>query len=160
MTFLTYSEYVEYRDRNQSLESLAAFYPGWMAAVRWKAPPEMIAVTPVSGNYFETLGVSAALGRVILPDDDTPEAPGVVVLSEAGFRRHFGADPAVLGRSITIDRKPFTVVGVLPSSFPGTAFPNIPQIYAPFHARGTTGYCRKLPRGPSPSITTERYRRT
>jgi predicted permease len=138
MTFLTYGEYVEYRTRNQSLSELAIFYPGWMAAVRADGPAEMIAVTPVSGNYFETLGVTASLGRAIAPEDDEPGAPRVVVLSDAGFRRHFGADPGVLGRTVTIDGESFTIVGALPSSFPGTAFPNIPQIYAPFHARGVT----------------------
>jgi predicted permease len=138
MTFLTYGEYVEYRTRNQSLSELAIFYPGWMAAVRADGPAEMIAVTPVSGNYFATLGVTAALGRAIAPEDDEPGAPRVVVLSDAGFRRHFGADKGVLGRTITIDGEPFTIVGVLPPSFPGTAFPNIPQIYAPFHARAVT----------------------
>jgi predicted permease len=138
MTYLTYGEYVEYRDRNQSLSELASFYPGWMAAVRADGPAEMIGVTPVSGNYFETLGVTAAIGRAIVPEDDEPSAPRVVVLSDAGFRRHFGADEAVLGRTLGIDGAPFTIVGVLPSSFPGTAFPNVPQIYAPFHARVVT----------------------
>lgn len=138
MTFLTYGDYAEYRDRNQSLSELAIFYPGWMAAVRADGSAEMIAITPVSGNYFATLGVTAALGRAISPEDDEPGAPRVVVLSDAGFRRHFGSDKGVLGRTITIDGEPFTVVGALPSSFPGTAFPNIPQIYAPYHARGVT----------------------
>ena len=138
MRFLTYGAYAEYRDRNQSLSELAIFYPGWMAAVRAVGPAEMIAVTPVSGNYFATLGVTAALGRAISPEDDEPGAPHVAVLSDAGFRRHFGADKGVLGRTITIDGEPFTIVGVLPPSFPGTAFPNIPQIYAPFHARAVT----------------------
>ncbi len=136
MTFLPYGEYVQYRDRNQSLSALAAFYPGWMAAVRADGEAEMIAVTPVSGNYFETLGVDARLGRAIVPEDDAPGAPRVVVLSDAGFRRHFGADEAVLGRTLAIDGAPFTVIGVLPSSFPGTAFPNIPQMYVSYHARG------------------------
>ncbi len=138
MTFLTYGDYVEYRDRNQSLSELAIFYPGWMAAVRAEGPAEMIAVTPVSGNYFATLGVTAALGRAVSREDDEPGAPRVVVLSDAGFRRHFGADKAVLGRTVTIDGESFAIVGALPSSFPGTAFPNIPQIYTPFHARGVT----------------------
>jgi len=138
MTFLTYGEYVEYRDRNRSLVELAIFYPGWMAAVSAGGPAEMIAVTPVSGNYFETLGVEARIGRRIAPEDDVPGAPRVVVLSDAGFRRNFGADEDVLGRTLTIDGVAYAIVGVLPSSFPGTAFPNIPQIYAPFHARGVT----------------------
>ncbi len=138
MTFLTYGDYALYRDRNQSLSEIAIFYPGWMAAVRADGPAEMIAVTPVSGNYFETLGVTAALGRAISREDDEPGAPRVVVLSDAGFRRHFGADPGVLGRTVEIDGESFTIVGALPSSFPGTAFPNIPQIYAPFHTRAVT----------------------
>jgi predicted permease len=142
MNFIRYADYLQYRDRNQSLSSLAAFYPGWMAEVRIDGPAGMIAVTPVSGNYFETLGVTAARGRTLAAADDEPGAPRSVVLSDAGFRRHFGADERVLGRIISIDRQPFTVVGVMPSSFEGTVFPNIPQIYAPFHARGVTGEAR------------------
>lgn len=114
------------------------FYPGWMAAVRIDGPAEMIAVTPMSGNYFDTLGVTAALGRTITPADDEPGAPRVVVLSDVGWRRHFGTDETVLGRTITIDRKAFTVVGVTPGTFKGTVSPNIPQLYAPFQARGVT----------------------
>jgi hypothetical protein len=117
MTFLTYGDYAEYRDRKQSLSELAIFYPGWMAAVSVDGQAEMIAVTPVSGNYFETLGVEARIGRRIAPEDDEPGAPRVVVLSDAGFRRHFGADESVLGRTVTIDRLPCTIVGVPTASY-------------------------------------------
>jgi hypothetical protein len=55
MTFLSYGEYVHYRDRNQTLSRLSAFHPGGIAAVRANGPAEMISVTPVSGNYFEVL---------------------------------------------------------------------------------------------------------
>ena len=58
----------------------------------------MLSVSPVSGNYFETLGVTAAHGRLVTERDDEPDAPAVVVLSDEGLRRFFDGDPAVVGR--------------------------------------------------------------
>lgn len=132
MPHLLESEYEEYRDRNQSFESLAMFHHGWVTPVGIDGESEMIAVTPVSGNYFETLGVLAAKGRTIAPSDDRPDAPSVVVLSHEGHRRYFDADPNVVGRTIHVRGEPYTVVGVTPPNFRGTVYPNLPQVYSTF----------------------------
>lgn len=63
------------------------FHHGWVTPVRIDGESEMISVVPVSGNYFEILGVRAARGRTARPEDDRPEAPSVVVLSHEGHRR-------------------------------------------------------------------------
>jgi predicted permease len=73
----------------------------------------------VSGNYFTGLGVSAALGRTILPSDDAETAPPVAVLSYEFWNRRFGRDPNVLGKTVMLDAMPFTVVGVTPPEFFG-----------------------------------------
>jgi hypothetical protein len=75
----------------------------------------------VGENYFETLGIAAGRGRTLRPSDDplTGGAP-VVVVSDGLWRRSFGADPAVVGRTVTINARPFTVVGVAESGFHGT----------------------------------------
>ena len=74
----------------------------------------------VSGNYFSLLGVEMALGRGFTPDDDRAEAPPVVLLSYRYWRRHFGADPEAVGRTIYLNGKPLTVIGVAAQGFLGS----------------------------------------
>jgi len=71
----------------------------------------------VTGGLFEMLGARAARGRLIAPDDDHPDHPLVAVLSDAFWRRRFGADPAVVGRTLGINGMPTTIVGILPPDF-------------------------------------------
>lgn len=72
----------------------------------------------VSANFFDVLGVRPQLGRTFLPGEDVHGGPRAVVLTDAFWRTRFGADPAVLGRTLTLDEQPHTIVGVLPPSFP------------------------------------------
>jgi predicted permease len=75
----------------------------------------------VSGNYFATLGVGMELGRGFSPDDDALSAPhAAVVLSDAIWRRRYGADTTIIGRRVRIDNVPFTVIGVSRRGFSGT----------------------------------------
>jgi len=78
----------------------------------------------VSGDYFQTLGVSPALGRLLTPADDEPGAPAVVVLHHGYWMREFGGDPAALGKTLHLNGRPFTIVGVSELRFayltPGT----------------------------------------
>src|SRR5688572_27500586 len=75
----------------------------------------------VTGNYFSVLGVSAGLGRTLLPSDDlSPGKHPVVVISDALWKRTFAADPAVIGKTIQLNAYPFTVVGVSEPGFQGT----------------------------------------
>ena len=71
----------------------------------------------VSGNYFETLGVSALLGRTLTPSDDQPGAAPVIVLSYAYWQRAFGGAPEALGKTIRLNGAPFTIVGVIDPRF-------------------------------------------
>ncbi len=78
----------------------------------------------VSGDYFQTLGVGAAAGRLLAAADDTPNAPAVVVLHYGYWMREFGGDLAIVGKSIHLNGLPFTVVGITAEQFtfltPGT----------------------------------------
>jgi predicted permease len=86
----------------------------------------------VSGNYFETLGVGAAQGRVTTPDDDrTPNAHPLVVISDKLWKARFNADLHTLGRVIYLHGNPFTIVGILPAAFTGTVFANETDFWAP-----------------------------
>jgi putative ABC transport system permease protein len=73
----------------------------------------------VDGSYFQTLGMTAPIGRLLQPSDDLPGAPAVAVLSMAVLRAHFGGDPAVVGTSVRLARRVFTIVGVAPDRFSG-----------------------------------------
>ncbi|MEM7587486.1 MAG: ABC transporter permease [Acidobacteriota bacterium] len=74
----------------------------------------------VTGSYFQTLGVDAASGRALLPDDDVGRgSPRVVVLSHGLWQRRFGSDPSLVGRTVRFNGESYEVVGVAPESFPG-----------------------------------------
>jgi predicted permease len=90
----------------------------------------------VSGNWFRVLGVQAALGRSLTPEDDDPTAGRpVIALSDAGWRRLFDADPGVIGRRVVINGAPFEVVGVMPDDFRGLGL-TTPAFWAPLAAAG------------------------
>src|SRR5262245_1128233 len=91
----------------------------------------------VSGGYFSALGVKAAIGRLLTPDDD--KAPGqspVVVLSHGYWQRRYGLDPTVLGQPITVNGTSMTVVGVAERGFDGTTLGIKPALFAPITMRG------------------------
>src|SRR5262249_55930657 len=112
-----YPEYTDYRDRNQALAGLAAF-GGGTVSLSSNGINERILGSYVTGNYFSLLGVGAALGRVITPEDD--RALGghpVVMLTHQFWQQRFGADPQIIGRSIPISGRNYTVIGVAPPEF-------------------------------------------
>jgi predicted permease len=75
----------------------------------------------VTGNYFETLGVPAMRGRALTPDDDrVPGGHPIVVISYGAWQRRFGGAPDVVGKTVSINQQPFTIVGVMPPGFRGT----------------------------------------
>src|SRR5207302_5344127 len=78
--------------------------------------PERLTAAIVTAGFFQMLGTEAALGRVLLPEDDQPANENVVVLSDALWRRRFGADREIIGRSITLNNRPHIIVGVLPTN--------------------------------------------
>ena len=86
----------------------------------------------VSGNYFSVLGLAAAAGRLITPDDDrVANGAPVVVLSYAYWMRRFAGDRSVLGKSITINRTPFTIIGVGPEGFHGEIVGTMNDVWMP-----------------------------
>ncbi|HEU4408903.1 MAG TPA: ABC transporter permease [Polyangiaceae bacterium] len=84
---------------------------------RADASPESVEASRVGAAFFPLLGVAPALGRAFTPDEDTPGRDQVVVLSDGLFRRRFNSDPGVIGRTVTLDGKPYQIVGVMPPSF-------------------------------------------
>jgi putative ABC transport system permease protein len=90
--------------------------------------PVRVGGARVAAGFFEVLGVTPLKGRTLRSDDDHPGAEPVVVLSEGLWRSYFGADPAIVGRSVLINARPTTVVGVMPA---GTEYPDRTRLWVP-----------------------------
>ncbi len=112
--------FIEWRQRCSSFESLSLFVKR-DKTITGRGEPERLEVLEVSANLFETLRVPPALGRLFAPEDEKG-ASRVAVISNGLWRRKFGADPSILGETITLDDEAYTVVGVLPDAF---RFPNV-----------------------------------
>jgi predicted permease len=82
-----------------------------------RGDPEQLPAARVAWNFFEVLGVGPTLGRAFRPEEDSPAGHPAVLISDALWKRRFGADPAVLGQSITLDSVATTVIGVMPVNF-------------------------------------------
>jgi putative ABC transport system permease protein len=86
----------------------------------------------VTGEYYETLGLAPAAGRLLTPDDDRLSAPAVAVISDGYWARMYGRDPGAVGKTIKISGVPFTIVGVGPSGFSGVTPGQVADITLPF----------------------------
>jgi macrolide transport system ATP-binding/permease protein len=130
-----YVEYKDYRDRNQSLAGLAAFR-GAPVNLSSNGINERVWSYYVTGNYFSLLGVGAALGRVIAPEDDlTPGAHPVVMLSYQCWQKRFGADSQIIDKSVLIGGRNYTVIGVTLPEFRGTELADNPELWFPMMMR-------------------------
>jgi putative ABC transport system permease protein len=115
--FVEYNTFAEWwRARSRSFDSMAAFTPA-SATLSLGEQPQRIKVLRVSANYFSVIGMKPALGRDFLPEEDQPGAVRVAMLSDGVWKRTFGSDRGVLGRTISLDKNAYTVVGVLPAEF-------------------------------------------
>jgi putative ABC transport system permease protein len=105
-------EFVAWRDGNHTLERIALYAYGTFN-LTGSSEPESLNALVVSSDFFSAMGHAPRLGRALGRGDDQPGAHAVVVLSDALWRRRYGADPAVVGRTIHLDNQPHTVVGVM-----------------------------------------------
>ena len=110
------ANYLDFRDRNHSFSSMAAAEV-WGPSLTGSGEAEELHGLRASASLFEVLGVQAAAGRVFLPEDERPGAAPVVVIGAGLWKRRFGGDPGVIGRSITLNQASYTVAGVLPENF-------------------------------------------
>src|SRR5713226_443570 len=112
--------FLDLREHNQSLSDLAAyfaFYGVGDSKLTGRGEPERLTGVPVSQNFFPLLGVQPELGRLFNADECKWNGPKAVLLSQGLWRRRFASDPSIVGRPLTLDDEPVTVVGVLPASF-------------------------------------------
>lgn len=110
------ADFLDWRSQNHSLQNMAA-YQQWFFNMNSLGEPEQVPGADVSPGFFTMLGVRLPLGRTFTEDEETQGHDNVVILSHEIWVRDFGSDPGIIDRSIVIDKKPFTVVGVLPPGF-------------------------------------------
>ena len=109
------ANFLDWREQATSFEQVAAVEP-YSFDFTGDGAPEVFYASLVTEGFFEVLGAGAALGRTFLPEEFQPGS-GVVVLTHGFWERRFGGDAGILGRSLTLDGQPYTVVGVLPADF-------------------------------------------
>ncbi|MFN2455425.1 MAG: ABC transporter permease [Pyrinomonadaceae bacterium] len=128
----SYPDYKDYRDRNEVFSGLFAYGLNPFNLSGGDSQPERIWGETVSGNYFDVLGVKPVKGRGFLPEEDaTPGSHPVVVLSYRLWQRRYGGDPDLVGKTITLNNKNFTVVGIAPQQFAGTYVGLATELYVP-----------------------------
>lgn len=109
----SYPDFLDLRSENTAFEEMLGFSP-MIAALNLTDRTRLLMGEIVTGNYFQMLGVRAAMGRTLLPEDDRPGAEPVVMVSDRYWHRDLGADPKVIGRTICLRGRPYTIVGVAP----------------------------------------------
>ena len=113
----SYPNFMDLRAQNNVFERLSSYH-GSDYILTGRGEPARLQGLVATADLFPLLGVQPLLGRTFLPDEDKPSENGrVVILSEQLFRKRFNSDPSILNQAITLDGRPFTVVGVMPASF-------------------------------------------
>ena len=139
--WLSPPDFLDLREQNRTFSSMAA-YVRWGPDLTGVGDPEGIQGIIASGNYFDMLGARPALGRLLTMADDDPAAPAVVVLSDALWRRRFGADSSIINKTITLSGTPAIVVGVLPREF-RAPFLGEAHVFAAFQRPLTSAPCQR-----------------
>ena len=110
--------FLDWKNQNSVFEHMAAINFGGNVTLTGAGQPEELQGVRVSASYFEIFGVQAVLGRTFAPDEDQLGKSPVVILSHRLWENRFGADPSIVGRTLTLSGKPCTVVGVMPAHSP------------------------------------------
>ncbi len=120
LTPTSLQNFEDYRDRNTVFSGLAGYVP---LGLQWttRSGVEPLPGMMTTANYFDVLGIKPVLGRLFLPDEDLKSAATVAVLSHSVWSNRFGADPHIVGRTVTLNGMGFTIIGVTPPGFKGTA---------------------------------------
>ncbi|MGD8329816.1 MAG: ABC transporter permease [Acidobacteriota bacterium] len=129
---ISYLDFLDYRAAQRSFDGVAAARIGYAASVRHEEFTEVAFIEPVSGDYFSVLDVHMQLGRGLKAQDDHPGAESVAVLSHAWWVSSFGGEESVIGSTVYLNYRPFTVVGVAAPDYIGATAGYQPQVWVPF----------------------------
>jgi predicted permease len=115
----SYPDYVDLQRQNKVFSGITVIDRHGFAVVE-NGRHVVVLGQNVSPSYFDVVGVQPAIGRGFLPGEDAAGSPDVVVLSHGYWQRRFGGDPAVIGKTVAINNRPATIVGIAPRDFQGT----------------------------------------
>jgi predicted permease len=127
---LTYPRFTLVNERSRSFTGVAAFCAE-VFNLTGRGDPEQIQAARVSWNFFDILGVHPALGRPFRAEEDQPAGAPVALIGNALWARRFASDPSAVGRSVTLDSKDYTIIGVLPPDFRFALLGLKAEIFAP-----------------------------
>lgn len=142
-----YQNLVDWNRDNRTFEGMAA-YRDLDVTLSGKGEPAVIPGAAVSSSVFHVLGVKPIVGRALIPADDVTGSSPVALVSEGLWRSRLGSDPKIIGKTIEVDQKPFTVVGVLPASFRFPYQGSPTEIWLPLIQDPEVGYM-VMRRGPA-----------
>jgi putative ABC transport system permease protein len=108
--------FLDWKNQNTVFANIAAINYGGNVTLTGTGRPEEFPGVRVSASYFDVFGVEPVLGRTFAPGEDQPGKSLVVVLSHRLWENRFGADPSIIGRTLTLNAKPYTVIGVMPAN--------------------------------------------
>jgi len=134
-TGVSYPNYLDWTQQNQAFDSIAAAR-GNSQALSGQGEPTYIESGSVTSNYFDVLRVKPMLGRTLQSSDDALDASPVVVMSETLWRARFGADPAIVGKTITLEQHAVTVAGIVPAYFHPSVPDSAAQLWVPLRQDG------------------------
>jgi hypothetical protein len=115
----SYPDYLDYRKAASMFDDVSAYIPASVTAQLGDEAEELIAYV-VAPNYFTLLGIDPSIGRVFVASDERAADPAIAIISHSLWRRRFASDPKIVGSSIVINHRSFTIIGVGPSQFSGT----------------------------------------
>jgi len=130
-----YATYRDFRDRGTGFAEVFAYSPLWGCTALTPAGPASAEGLIVTGNFFQGYGAQTLIGRTLTPDDERPGADLVAVITYRWWERQFGLDPNALGRTVFINKHPFTIVGVLPQRFVGPTATDSSEFYVSMAAQ-------------------------
>lgn len=134
----SYPAFEDFRQRNTTFSGMAGIYGYSHAALSWRNAVRNVHGDAVTGNYFDLLGVQPEVGRFFhAADEHGPDSAPYVVLSDALWRNMFDADWGVVGTTVELDKRPFTVVGVAPARFHGAERFVWPDYWMPMVMEGS-----------------------
>src|ERR1043166_8169480 len=129
---VSHYNYLDYRDKSDVFDGLVAYNFATVNLNRSTGEGRQLFALVVTGNYFDVLGVKPLAGRTFLPDEDrTPGTHPVAVMSYSCWQRDFGGDPGLVGKTISLNRRDFTVVGIMQNDFTGIDLGGAPDLWIP-----------------------------
>jgi putative ABC transport system permease protein len=121
------ANYLDWRAQNHSFDQLA-LYRWWSVNLTGIDTPERIQGFQVTANFIDVTGIKPILGRAFTEEEDQPGKGAVAIIANSLWQRRFGGDPNIIGKTITVNRLPLTIVGVMPNTL---SYPVPGEIYAP-----------------------------